>query len=262
MYQEERLMAILRYLEQHERIGVQDIVEQFKVSRDTARRDILKLEEQGSIVRTRGGAILPGSARQIRSYQERLQLESEGKRAIGMLGARFIQDRESVMMDASTTVRFAAEKMESKDNVVITNSIDIAAVLADKGNVSVKLLGGDLDLENRYVYGPRAVQMLSDFHVNKLFIGACGITVHGLFSWSEEDGLILREMMRRADAIYVLADHSKFGVQLLYRVAGLERIDVVITDEEPAEEIQDALRANNVDWIQATKHLAKEDATE
>ena len=82
MYQEERLAAILQYLQDHQRISVQDVVEQFGVSRDTARRDIVKLEEQGEILRTRGGAILPTLSKKSYSYQERMQLDLTGKRRI------------------------------------------------------------------------------------------------------------------------------------------------------------------------------------
>ena len=49
MFQEERINAIMEHLNQHERIDIKDICQQFEVSRDTARRDLLKMEELGLI---------------------------------------------------------------------------------------------------------------------------------------------------------------------------------------------------------------------
>lgn len=59
MFQEERMQLIVEHLRKHNRISADDIVALFDVSRDTARRDLIKLEEQDAIIRTRGGAILP-----------------------------------------------------------------------------------------------------------------------------------------------------------------------------------------------------------
>lgn len=52
----------------------------FHVSRDTARRDLVKLEEENSIIRTRGGAILPSIQEEIKNYSKRLETVSQEKR--------------------------------------------------------------------------------------------------------------------------------------------------------------------------------------
>jgi DeoR family transcriptional regulator, carbon catabolite repression regulator len=249
MYQEERLAAIMRHLEQHRRISVQEIVEHFGVSRDTARRDIVKLEERGAILRTRGGAILPTLSKKDYSYQERLQMDVSGKRKIGEAAARLMKDGDYLLMDASTTVQFAAECMKTTGHVVITNSFETAALLAGRPGIQVKQLGGDVHAEGRYVYGSRAVEMLADYHVDKLLVGACGITASGLVSTSEEHGFLIKEMMKRADQVIVLADHSKFGRSMLYRIADLGRIDLIVTDRAPEQEIAEALRVHEVELI-------------
>lgn len=79
MFQEERMQLIIEHLRKHNRISAEEIVTLFDVSRDTARRDLIKLEEQEAIIRTRGGAILPSPPQEFRSYQERLKYVSEEK---------------------------------------------------------------------------------------------------------------------------------------------------------------------------------------
>ena len=102
MFQEERLFSILEYLKSNKRISVDLICELYEVSRDTARRDMVKFEEQGSIVRTRGGAILPTLSKEVGNYDQRLQEESSSKLTIGKTAAALVQDGDYLMMDAST----------------------------------------------------------------------------------------------------------------------------------------------------------------
>jgi DeoR/GlpR family transcriptional regulator of sugar metabolism len=254
VYQEERLIEIIHYLENHKRISTENICELFDVSRDTARRDIIKLEEQGHILRTRGGAILPTLSKSVANYDDRLldQSTTESKRAIGKLAASLLHDGEYLLLDASTTVQSAAEQIVTKGHVAVTNSIDIAGILNQKPGIAVHLLGGLLHQEHRFIYGSRAIEMLSDYHVHKLFMGICAITADGITTPNEEDGYVLKEMMRRADQVILLADHTKFGKRQFHRIAGLEKIDILITDKEPDERLKEALLLHEID-IMITK---------
>jgi DeoR/GlpR family transcriptional regulator of sugar metabolism len=251
MYQEERLAGILQYLREHQRISVQEVVERFGVSRDTARRDIVKLEDQGEILRTRGGAILPTLSKQSYSYQERMQLDLTGKRRIAEAAAKLIKDGDYLLLDASTTVQLTIESLKTSDHVIITNALATASSLAGKAGILVKLLGGDVHPEDQYVYGSRTIENLSDYHVDKLILGVCGLASNGLLSTSEEHGYLIKEMIRRADQVIVLADHSKFGKKMLYRIAGLDQVDIIVTDQEPSAEMADAFQKNEVELIVA-----------
>jgi DeoR/GlpR family transcriptional regulator of sugar metabolism len=253
VFQEERLIAIVRYLEEAGRISAEQICELFQVSRDTARRDLVRLEEEKKIVRTRGGAILPTLTKDVLVYNERLQTEPASKMAIGRTAASLVKDGDYVIMEASTTVQTAAEYWQSKNNVVVTNSIDVAGVLADKNGVTVHLLGGVFYGNHRSVYGARTVEALADYHVDRLFIGACGLSVGGLTNLYEEEGFLIREMMRRSDQVILLADHSKFGKRLFHRFAALSDVDIVITDRMPDGELAEALQQNGVEVITASQ---------
>ena len=69
MFQEERLYKIVELLEKEKSMTTQDIVEIMGVSRDTARRDIIKLAESGKVVRTHGGITLPQTPRLPECYK-------------------------------------------------------------------------------------------------------------------------------------------------------------------------------------------------
>ncbi|WP_169088798.1 DeoR/GlpR family DNA-binding transcription regulator [Paenibacillus sp. PL91] len=249
MFQEERINAIMEHLKQYQRVDIKDICQQYDVSRDTARRDLLKMEALGLIVRTHGGAVLPIKPKEIYEYKERLVRESGEKREIGHFAASLVNNGDFIMMDASTTVQFAAENLSSENNVVVTNSIDIADVLSRKNTVRTYLLGGELNARHRFLFGQSTLNMLADYQVDKLFLGACGITANGLSYPYEEDGVVKREMINRANQVIVLADHTKFGNQMFYKIAGLESIDLLITNQKPNQEMMDNLKEHQVELL-------------
>jgi DeoR/GlpR family transcriptional regulator of sugar metabolism len=233
MYQEERLLGILQYLKEHGRIRVQDICEQFHVSRDTARRDLVKLSEQNLIIRTRGGAVLPTLNQEIESYKERLDLKGEIKARIGREAAKWIKDYDTVLLDTSTTVQYAAQALAAENVMAVTNSIDIADILSTKPRVKIHVLGGILHSRDRYLYGTATTKKLQEYKVNKCLMGAGGITEEGIFLASEEDGQVVREMINRAEQVIVLADRTKFGKPMFYKVCALEQVDFLIADRIP-----------------------------
>ncbi|MGV3466657.1 MAG: DeoR/GlpR family DNA-binding transcription regulator, partial [Heyndrickxia sp.] len=199
MFQDERLLTILQFLEKHHRISVEEICEHFDVSRDTARRDIVKLEEQGKIIRTRGAAILPSLSKDTPNYEERMVSEIPSKRIIGKKAASMIMDGDYLFADNSTTVRQAMEYLSTKNNVVVTNAIDTAGLLTQKDNIRIHLLGGLMHNDQRFVFGSQATQMMEKYQVDKTFIGSCGITLDGLTTPFEEESSLIMEAMRHAD---------------------------------------------------------------
>ncbi|MUG71808.1 DeoR/GlpR family DNA-binding transcription regulator [Paenibacillus validus] len=246
MNQDERTRSILQYLQEHHKIQLEDICRLYGVSRDTARRDLVKLEEEGEVIRIRGGAMLPTLTKNIKSYRERLH-DADNKRAIGRVAATLIQDGDYVLMDTATTIQYTAEYMSTKNNVVVTNSIDIAGILCDKPDITTHLLGGELNAWHRNVFGPRTLDMLSDIKVNKLIVGACGISSDGLSAPSVDEAYVKLEMIKRADQVIVLADASKFGKSLFHRICDLGQIHVLITDQEPDRKMKDILITHQVE---------------
>ncbi|AET59650.1 transcriptional regulator yulB [Paenibacillus terrae HPL-003] len=250
MYQEERMLKIVDYLQLHKRISVDDICEFFNVSRDTARRDLVKLEEHQKIIRTRGGALLPTLDHELtRNYKERLLTVSAEKQVIGQIAANMVRDGDRIILDSSTTVQACAERLHVPECSVITNSINQADVLSEKEGVSIHLLGGHLQKEHRFVYGSSAIATLSRYFVDKAFVGIGGISLHGLSINHEEDGMLKHQMMKQADQVIILADHSKFGKNLPYRFADLSEVDIVITDRLPDPAMLDVFRRHDVEVI-------------
>jgi len=239
LYQEERLQLILNHLNEHKRINIEEICDLCNTSRDTARRDLVKLEERGSILRTRGGALLPTIIKEIKSYKDRISNDSKEKKAIAKLAASLIKNGDRIIMDTSTTVQACSEFLQVDNCTVITNSINQADILSNKPEVNIHLLGGKLNQEQRFLYGPSVISMLSNYYVDKVFIGICGLTEEGIMVAFEEEGFIMKKMIEQADQVIVLVDSSKFGKKGFFKVADLSQIDIIVTDKLPDKSLID-----------------------
>ncbi|WP_160397732.1 DeoR/GlpR family DNA-binding transcription regulator [Paenibacillus sp. MMS18-CY102] len=254
MNQDERLKGIIGYLKENGKIRLEQVCELYQVSRDSARRDLVKLEEARLIVRTRGGAILSSPNLSTKPYEERLE-NKEIKQRIGKAAAALIQDGETLFLNASTTVQAAVEACAAKDiyMTAVTNSIDAAAVLGKRPNGKVHLLGGQYNAWHRSVTGSQTIAMIREFRVQTLLLGACAITPDGLSSPQLEETYVKREMIVKADRVIVLADSGKYQQPFLHHVCGLDKIDVLITDAEPPAAVRELLDRYEVEIIIANE---------
>jgi len=253
--QNERLDAICAHLAMHYRIGIEDICRIFGVTRDTARRDLVRLDAEGRVLRLRGGAVLPPVARQVENYSKREQ-PSTSKQAIGAAAAKLIHAGERVLFDTSTTVLEVARAVRVSPLSVLTNSIDVADVLSKTEGIELHVLGGRFNAWQRSLEGSQARQSLAHFQVDKLLLGVCGLDPSGLTCTSEEEASLKHAMMDRATQVIMVADAAKFHRAYLHRLCGFDRIDVLVTDEPPPEPVMSALIALGVEVIVAESELA------
>ena len=72
MYQEQRLEKILELLEERKQLSPKEMVDYFKVSKDTIRRDFALLSQRQLVRRTHGG-LLPLNKEPGPSYLDRSQ---------------------------------------------------------------------------------------------------------------------------------------------------------------------------------------------
>jgi DeoR/GlpR family transcriptional regulator of sugar metabolism len=238
----ERRMEIVKIINMHKSATVAEIVEWIGASPATVRRDLTWLDEQGLIVRTHGGAtaidyssqaLLRGS---VPSYEQRLNEYMEEKRSIGQCAAEHIHDGETIILDASTTNHYVLPFLAKKrDLTIITNSLYISNELMTIGEANPSLTvicsGGTLYIRSYSFIGMVAEQALSQFYVDKAFIGLRGISMHhGLTSPFPEEISVKRQMIKCAKQVFILADHTKFNITSASLIAPLNIVHTLITD--------------------------------
>lgn len=173
------------------------------------------------------------------------------KKAIGKLGASLIKNGDKIIMDTATTVQACAEYLQVDNCTVITNSINQADILSNKSGVDIHLLGGQLNQEQRFLYGSSVIAMLSNYYVDKTFVGTCGLTEEGVMTAFEEDGFVMKRMIEQADQVILLVDSSKFGKKAFFKFADLSQIDIIITDKLPDKTLMDVFNQYEINVMLA-----------
>lgn len=245
MYQEERLLKILHALKEKEKLSNEEVCQMLGISRDTARRDIVKLTEQGAAIRTHGGIALPLIKEEIGAYKKRLTAYSQEKHLIGKYSANLIEKNDLCFFDVSTTIKFLCDHLEAPA-AIYTHSLDNIESLSDNENADVHLLGGRLDRKHRFFYDHDLQTILESISFDKTFIGACAISEDGIYFETKEDRCIKKTAAERSKQVYLLADFSKFNQKSKFRAFDFSMIDVFVTDRKPPARFQEILKEHKV----------------
>ncbi|GMU21141.1 MAG: DeoR family transcriptional regulator [Phycisphaerae bacterium] len=225
------------------------------VSESTVRRDLSQLEEDGLVRRTHGGAVYVGDRFGALNYDARESAAVAEKEAIGRAAAGLIQDGETILLDGGTTTFQVARNLLTRSLQVVTNSLPIANVLSSAPGIELVFVGGFVYPRTGVALGPFAVQTLSALHVNKAIMGIAGVTEEALYNANVLMVETEMQMMRSADEIIVVADHSKFGRRGLARLGGWDQIDQVVSDEELEARWQQVVRDAGAELILAGTHV-------
>lgn len=231
MILDERRQQAMRYVAERGFVALPELASELGVSESTARRDLAQLEQEGIVRRTRGGAVFISDRFSVLSYAVRESIEAAGKHDIGRTAATLIEDGDAVLLDGGTTTYQLARELTSRSLQVVTNSLPIATLFGGSPEIEVVVIGGYLYPRTGVACGPLAQRMLEDVHVNKLFMGAAGIVEDGCYNANALMVEAERQMMRSADEVIILADHTKFGRRALVKLCGFEEVNCVVSDE-------------------------------
>ncbi|MDN7242124.1 DeoR/GlpR family DNA-binding transcription regulator [Planococcus sp. N028] len=215
---------------------VSELSQIFKVTEETIRRDLEKLETEGKLKRSHGGAVSLKSNDLESSYSEREIQNVQEKMAVAEAAVKYVSSNDRIILDASTTAWYMAKILPDMPLTVVTNSMKVAAELVNREKITVISVGGTLVRKSLSYVGPQTTNALESYHVNKAFISCQGIhSVRGISDSNEMQALVKKKMSEIADEVYVLADYTKFGLQAFSRVAPLQAIDYIVTDSKTSE---------------------------
>jgi DeoR/GlpR family transcriptional regulator of sugar metabolism len=250
---EERRQRVLDLVSERGFIALTDLVQSFKddVSESTLRRDLDYWHKQGVVRRTHGGAMFIGDAATLPALEERSSSQLEEKRALARAVVKRIGEGETILLDGGTTTLEVARLLVGRSLQIVTNSLPIASLFASSRETDLVILGGYVYPKTGVALGPLTVRMMDDIHVHQLIMSVGGITAKGLFN----SNLLLvetqRQMMRCADEVVVLADHTKIGRQALAYLCNLSDIDLLIVDNQLSAEQRELLTQNDVRLVVA-----------
>lgn len=240
---EKRHNALIEFLFKHGYASVIKLSEEFSVSEMTIRRDLAELEERGLIKRTYGGAKPNETRFHELSWKVKINQYVEEKKRIGQAAAELVSNEDTIILDTGSTTFQLIPHFGDKSLTVITNGLSAAVELANNPQIRTFVVGGMMRNGPLSLVGPQAETFLQGLSVDKLFMGVDGIDVDAGFTVPDLfDAYTKKAMMRCAEQVIVVADHSKLGNRVLAPVAALSEADLIITDNGASEEALSRLR--------------------
>jgi DeoR/GlpR family transcriptional regulator of sugar metabolism len=233
---EERRQRVLQLVSRQGFVTLNDLARTIQVSESTIRRDLDHLHQQGVLKRTHGGAMYTGDASALPALEERSSSQLEEKRLVARAAAARIRDGDAILLDGGTTTLEVARLLVGRPLQIVTNSLPIANLFGSSRETDLVILGGYVYPKTGVALGPLTVRMMEDVHVHQTLLSVGGITAKGFFN----SNLLLveteRQMMRCADEVVVVADHTKIGRQALAFLCGYGEIDTLIVDSRLSPE--------------------------
>jgi DeoR/GlpR family transcriptional regulator of sugar metabolism len=223
---------------------VADLAHDLSVTEETIRRDLEKLGREGRLIRTHGGALPLHETSRDAPFDVRRVAHHEEKVAIARRAVTHVRERDVIALDPSSTVHELTRLIPDIPLTVVTNALIATVRLLNRKNVRVLSTGGLLDQTTCSWVGSFTHRTLEHLNINKLFLSAKGVDLErGLSEVDDAQADVKRRMMALADETYLLVDHSKFRSRSAVLVAGLEEIDVVITDAGVDPQVVQAVQA-------------------
>jgi len=231
----ERRNHILTTLESESRVLVPELAKKYAVTEETIRRDLEKLEGEGLLKRTYGGAVLPDNPRIDLPYKIRAETNKAQKLIIAEKIHQLIAPNHNIMLDASSTCVHIANKLKNKDRLtIITNSVEILIECSNSNNINTVSTGGVLRGPSLSLVGSGATQALSRFTADIAIISCKGLDFDkGIMESSLEEAEIKKAMADNAQQLILAVDSSKFDRLSFTKTLDLLRVHTVVSDHVP-----------------------------
>lgn len=251
----ERRSMIAQMVQETGKVQLTDLVEQFKLTETSIRRDLTLLEANGRLKRVHGGAIsLPGNSRSD-SYGEKIKLHNRAKQRIGSVAAQMIRQGDILLLDSGTTtlqvVRQIPAAMRAGNSItMVTNSLPIAQEVLTWPLPNLIILGGLYLPDYQATVGPQTLNQLGELTADRVFLGADGLTLQG---GATTHNILMAEvdrmMVERSRQVVMVTDSSKLGRIGFVPIKPTKAFHTIVTDANAPAELVEALRAEGVEVI-------------
>ena len=231
-----RQQQILELVRERGYVSIEEMAQLFVVTPQTIRRDINQLADANLLRRYHGGAAYDSSVENT-AYAMRADQMRDEKQRIGEAIAAQIPDHASLFINIGTTTEAIAKALLHHRGLrVITNNLNVAAILSSNPECEVIVAGGVVRARDRGIVGEAAVDFIRQFRVDIALIGISGIEPDGsLRDFDYREVKVAQTIIEHAREVWLAADHSKFNRPAMVQLATLPQIDRLFTDAPPPE---------------------------
>ena len=253
MLTEKRQEEIVQLVYERESITVAELKEILHSSESTIRRDLNAMAEDGMVTLEHGGAVLNSGSLFECSISFKNEINVSEKQRIAAKCMEYINEGDSVFLDAGTTPNELAALLRGKRNIsVLTHSLLVANTTATMRNIKLIMCPGEFRENSMAFLGPLTDDFIQHFQIDTLFLALEGIDLtDGLSVVDVQDGHTKKVLVEKAKRVICMADHSKFNKSFFYKIAPITDVDLVITDDGLDAATQELFRQNNIPLVLA-----------
>ena len=247
----ERRNSILEKLQAERRVVVSELSILYDVSEETIRRDLEKLENEGYVIKSYGGAVLNENANLDLPFNIRKNKNVVGKQKIADIISQTIYDGDYIFLDASSTAVAIAKTIKGKKGLtIITNSLEIAIELLDVPDCKVISTGGEIVSTAFGLVGHVTDKTIRSYYVDKTIVSSKGLDIDKGFTDSDERHANNKRSMLESARVKILAvDSSKFDRVSFAKIGDLRDITMIVTDTKPEDKWLKKFAEFNVECI-------------
>ena len=246
-----RIENIKNFIYNNKIVTLDQICNEFKISKSTIRRDIQDLLLSDSRFKKIYGGIKFDSKNNPIPFNERKITNIAEKILISKKASELVEDNDIIFIDFGTTVLNIVDYLKDIKNLtVITNNLEVIYKAINYNNMNVISLSGSLNRKNLSLLGASSVNILKTYNISKCFMSTTGLSINnGVTDLSSLEAEIKSVAFQKSNMVVLLADKSKFNCVSLQTYCNLNEIDKLITDEYPPEDISSYLKKNNIEII-------------
>ena len=251
MFPAERQGRILEMLAEQRGVRVSALSDLLGVSEMTIRRDLERLETEGLLSRTHGGAILKQHLVEEPRYVTNVRTHAQEKQRIAQATAAMIKPGETVFLGSGTTATQVLSHVDPELQArIITHNLGAVSSAQGKA-LDVILLGGLYRPRSNTLEGALSIEVLSGFHASRFILGADGVSLEeGVTTASVGIAGVERAMIRQTRGeIVVLADSSKVGAVGDVVICALDMVNIVIVDDGVGQDVREEMELRGLQVI-------------
>lgn len=237
---EERQNRIVELLNENGSFKMADLAELLNVSKETIRRDLIILNEQGQVKKSYGGAV--SFDLKTKNMMNRIDDNPLIKREICKKALEYVPEQGVIFLDTGSTVSCFASLLREKSGLtIISNSLSAVNELVGSDN-TVILTGGQLNSTNMSMDGYQASSFLSTVKFELAVFGTNGFEEHkGPTTCDFLDLQAKKVAIENSRSSIVLTEGSKGTTTSLTQYTSWHNIDYLITDKSLPIEIMNQL---------------------
>lgn len=246
----DRQDSMEKYILEKQNVTIDKLCNEFKVSKNTVRRDLDELVKRGTITKVYGGVAALRSSNFLPAHL-RGTSNKQAKQQIGEIAARLVEDGDTIFLDSGTTAPNMVPYLHNVKNLtIITHSLTVMNLLAQNRDIKLMAIGGQYNPDTNSYFGPESLEMLESLHILKAFVGCSGLTIAGgITNLTYYEPILKSKVIERSNKVILITDSSKFGHNATRSVCQIDEIDILVSEQAPPNDIKEYCQTHGIQLI-------------